>query len=56
MGPGLVSMSPLRSSRMCVGNLLFCGGFLFAMYCVCIFCVKAKFVVKYKYFLFLGVC
>ena len=27
IGPGLISMSPLRSIRRCIGSFLFCGGF-----------------------------
>ena len=58
MGPGLVSMSPLRISRRCSASRLFCGNFFLVIRCFMIFrfieCVLFRcFIVGFCFVVFL---
>ena len=56
MGPGLVSMSPLRRSRWCNKSFIFCGMFILflcVLYRCLVFFVGIKFVVCFVCCIFL---
>ena len=59
MGPGLVSMSPLRSSKRCSDNVLFCISFsplmCFVRLCL-VFFVRAKFIMWFEYIVCILCC